>query len=184
MYRLLCLQTGVFVLVNTASSLYFILLCNYNGLAGNEANWDFSSRNNRSNTWAKANGKAEYVPAALSLYDTNLSTETTGWTAVAFVIPMNSTAAYIDPMALKISCCESLWCVRKWKHVKHGRKYIRKKKECCIALIFYIYQLRVWINNTEVFYGWSIMNAWTHDNNVLHEEIENGFSKIWRWLIQ
>jgi hypothetical protein len=29
-------------------------------------------------TCAKANGRAEYIPAALSRYETNLSTETTG----------------------------------------------------------------------------------------------------------
>lgn len=57
-----------------------------------------------SRAWAKANGSAEYIPAALSLYETNLSTYTTGCTDVAFVIPMNKTAAYIDPIALDISC--------------------------------------------------------------------------------
>lgn len=34
--------------------------------------------------------------------------DTTGWTEVELVIPMNNTAAYIAPIALNISCWESL----------------------------------------------------------------------------
>lgn len=60
--------------------------------------------NGRLHTWANANARGEYILAAFSLYETNRSTDTTGCTAVAFVIPMNRTAAYIDPIALKISC--------------------------------------------------------------------------------
>jgi hypothetical protein len=59
-------------------------------------------------TCAKANGRAEYIPAALSRYETNLSTETTGCTADALVIPINRTAAYMDPIALNNSCTFSL----------------------------------------------------------------------------
>lgn len=55
-------------------------------------------------TCAKANGRAEYIPAALSLYDTNLSIKITGCTDEQFVIPINRTAAYMDPIALNISC--------------------------------------------------------------------------------
>ena len=37
-----------------------------------------------------------------------ISIETTGWAAVALVIPMNKVAVYIDPMALNKSCWVSL----------------------------------------------------------------------------
>ena len=60
--------------------------------------------NGRLHTWENANARGEYILAALSLYETNRSTETTGCTAVAFVIPIKRTAAYIDPMAFDISC--------------------------------------------------------------------------------
>lgn len=55
-------------------------------------------------TREKAKGSAEYIPAALSRYETNLSIEMTGWTDVAFVIPINNTAAYMEPIAFNISC--------------------------------------------------------------------------------
>lgn len=42
--------------------------------------------------------------------------DTTGWTEVELVIPMNNTAAYIAPIALNISCWESLL-----------KKYAKKK---------------------------------------------------------
>lgn len=70
-------------------------------------------------TWAIANDKDEYIPAALSLYETNLSTERTGWTAVAFVMPMKRIAEYMDPMALNRSCCVSLW---KYKYGCYGKE--------------------------------------------------------------
>jgi hypothetical protein len=39
--------------------------------------------------------------------------EITGWTEVALVIPMNSTAAYMAPIALNMSCWVSLVIIQR-----------------------------------------------------------------------
>jgi hypothetical protein len=81
-------------------------------------------------TRENAKGNAEYIPAARSLYDTNLSMEITGWTEVALVIPMKRTAAYMAPMALNISCWVSLanYKAALWSaHSEHHYVQVRQK---------------------------------------------------------
>lgn len=71
-------------------------------------------------TCANAKGSAEYIPAALSRYETNLSMETTGCAAVALVIPMKRTAAYIDPIALNNCCWVSLYMKEMYHWLKES----------------------------------------------------------------
>lgn len=136
-------------------------------------------------TWAYANGKAEYIPAALSRYETNLSIETTGWTAVAFVIPMNRTAAYIEPMALNKSCWVSL-CKNESVKDSDGTDwhldpiFFRKKWEIKTIMIHRIWCTMIKRKQCFVLHFWLVF--WVFWHSIISSQSVYDRIRVWKAL--